>query len=81
VYSVVRATPPLMDAPGGKPVAPAAPVRQSHQVSADSELYALETADFAAAVLDGAPPAMGQADSVGTMRLLDDLRRQIGVKV
>ena len=76
-YSVVRATPPLMDGPA-RPAPTAAP-RQTHHVTAAAELYALETADFAATVLDGAPPALDRRDSVGNMRLLDELRRQLGV--
>ena len=76
-YSVVRSTPPLMDGPAKGP--PASP-RQTHHVTATGELYALETDDFAAAVLDGAPPAVGRADSVGNMRLLDELRKQVGVR-
>ena len=77
-YSVVRATPPLMDGPA-RPAA-TQPQRETHEVSAPAELYALETEDFAAAVFDGAPPAMTRGETVGNMRLLDDLRRQIGVK-
>ena len=75
-YHVVRSTPPLMDGPA-KP--PATPPRQTHHVTASGELYALETDDFAAAVLDGAAPALDRADSVGNMRLLDALRKQVGV--
>ena len=78
VYSVVRGTPPLMDGPVKGPAA--APPRQTHHVTAPGELYALESEDFAAAVLDGRPPALDRRDSVGNMRLLDELRRQVGVK-
>lgn len=76
-YRVVRSTPPLMDGPV---VAPPASPRQTHHLTASGELYALETDDFAAAVLEGAAPAVDWRDSVGNMRLLDELRRQIGVK-
>jgi predicted dehydrogenase len=79
-YSVVRATPPLMDGPARSAGAPSPPPRQPHHVTAAAELYALETEDFAAAVLDGAPPALDRQDTVGNMRLLDELRRQVGVK-
>jgi predicted dehydrogenase len=78
VYHVVRSTPPLMDGPAK---VPAVPPRQTHHVTAPGELYALETEDFAAAVLDGRPPALDRRDSVGNMRLLDELRRQVGVTV
>ena len=73
-YSVVRGTPPRMDGP-----VKSAPARQTRRVSAAKELYALEADDFAAVVLDGAPPRVDRPDSVGNMRLLDELRRQIGV--
>jgi len=76
-YRVVRATPPLMDGPVNAP--PTSP-RQTHHVTAPAELYALETDDFAAVVLDGAPPSLDRQDTLGNMRLLDELRRQIGVK-
>ena len=76
-YSVVRGTPPRMDGPAKIPLAAA---RQTRHLTAAKELYALEADDFAAAVLDGAPPRVSGADSVGNMRLLDELRRQIGLK-
>jgi D-xylose 1-dehydrogenase (NADP+, D-xylono-1,5-lactone-forming) len=75
-YSVVRGTPPRMDGPVRAALAPA---RQTRRVTAAKELYALEADDFAAAVLDGVPPRVDRADSVGNMRLLDELRRQVGV--
>jgi xylose dehydrogenase (NAD/NADP) len=48
-------------------------------VSAHKHLYALEADDFAATVLDGAPPRVTEADSLGNQRCLDELRRQVGV--
>ena len=75
-YSVVRGTPPKMDGPAK---APAPPPRQTRRVSTPKDLYALEADDFAAGVLDGAPPRISRADSVGNMKLLDELRRQVGV--
>lgn len=77
-YRVVRGAPPLMDGPAK---APAGPLRQVRRVDAGKELYALEADDFAAAAFDGVPPRLDRADSVGNMRLLDELRRQIGVKM
>jgi len=79
-YSVVRGTPPLMDGPPRVAGSPPPPPRQTRHVSAPGELYALETDDFAAAVLDGAAPALDRQDTVGNMRLLGELRRQIGVQ-
>lgn len=75
-YRVVRGAPPLMDGPAK---VPAGPLRQVRRVDAGKELYALEADDFAAAAFDGAPPRLDRADSVGNMRLLDELRRQVGV--
>ena len=75
-YRVVRGTPPKMDGP-----APAGrPPRDVRTVTAGKELYALEADDFAAAALDGAPPRLDRRDSVGNMLLLDELRRQVGVR-
>ena len=73
---VVRGTPPKMDGPVQPP-----PPRQTRRVSVEKDLYALEADDFATTVLDGAPPRLDRADSVGNMRLLDELRRQVGVTV
>jgi predicted dehydrogenase len=49
------------------------------RVSANKHLYALEADDFAAAVLEGAPQRVTEADSLGNQRCLDALRRQVGV--
>ena len=39
------------------------------------------TADeFAAAVFDGHPPRVTREDSIGNMRVLDEMRRQIGLE-
>ena len=43
--------------------------------------YALEMGHFASVVLDGAAPLVPREDSVGNMRVLDELRRQVGVPV
>lgn len=77
-YCVVRGAPPLMDGPAKTPDRPP---RQRRSVDAGKELYALEADDFAVAALDGAPPRLDRADSVGNMRLLDELRRQVGLEM
>ena len=75
-FSVVRQTPPLMD---GKP-RPTAPPRQTIEVPGGGRnLYAYEADDFAAAALDNAPPAVTATDTLGNMRVLDELRRQVGL--
>lgn len=55
------------------------PEPRTFEVSCDRPLYALEADDFAAAVLDGAPLPVTEADTMGNMRVLDELRRQVGV--
>ena len=42
-------------------------------------LYALEADDFAAAVQDGRPATVSEADTIGNMAVLDEIRRQIGL--
>jgi predicted dehydrogenase len=73
-YTIARSTPPRMDLAAG---APQRPPRETRTVDASSELYALEADDFAAAVLDGKPPAVSDADTIGNMKVLDEIRRQI----
>jgi DNA ligase D-like protein (predicted polymerase) len=79
VYHLVRGTPPKMDGPPKAPGSLLPPARQARRVSAGKELYALEADDFAAAVLDGKPPAVSEADTLGNMAVLDEIRRQIGL--
>ncbi|MEO0477349.1 MAG: Gfo/Idh/MocA family oxidoreductase [Planctomycetota bacterium] len=47
---------------------------------ADKPLYALEADTFAEAVLDGAEPFMTGEESIGNAKVLDELRRQVGVQ-
>ena len=76
-FSIERATPPRQDNPEGSP--PARPPRETVEVNSPEPLYALEADDFAACVLDGKPPTVTRADSLGNMRVLDEVRRQIGL--
>jgi len=75
-FTIARGTPPRMDKMKRSP----GPSVQTFYVDADVPLYALEADDFAAAVFDGAPPAISEADTVGNMRVLDELRKQIGLR-
>jgi predicted dehydrogenase len=75
-YTVARSTPPRMDVDAG---ATPRPPRETRLVDADSELYAIEADDFATAVLDGKPPALNEADTLGNMAVLDEIRRQIAL--
>jgi predicted dehydrogenase len=73
-YALVRATPPRMDG-----MTQDGPVRQLFRVNADRPLYALEADAFAQHVLEGAAPAISEADSLANMRVLDQLRGQAGL--
>jgi D-xylose 1-dehydrogenase (NADP+, D-xylono-1,5-lactone-forming) len=75
-YTIARSTPPKQDlAAGANP----RPPRETRLIDAGKELYALEADDFAAAVLDGKPPVLTRADTLGNMAVLDEMRRQIGL--
>jgi hypothetical protein len=60
--------------------APVAPPVESFEVDAGGNMYTLEAEDFAATVLDNRPPRVSRQDTVGNMKVLDELRRQIGVE-
>jgi predicted dehydrogenase len=76
-YTIAHGAPPRMDRPGQS--APPSPPRQTHHVDAGMDLYAIEADAFAAAVLDGATPFKTPDESLTTMRILDDIRRQVGI--
>jgi predicted dehydrogenase len=79
-YSIVRATPPRMDAAGLRAAEsqPNMGPRKDFTVDAGMELYGVEADDFAATVLDGKAPMMTAAETVGNMRVLEEMRRQVG---
>jgi predicted dehydrogenase len=74
-YTLAHSIPPKQDK-GSTNQSP----RQTFTVEAPGELYELEANDFAATVLDGAPPAVSEQQSLANLRVLEDLRRQIGLK-
>jgi xylose dehydrogenase (NAD/NADP) len=76
-FAIGCGTPPRMDAVG-KP-APTTPPLEWH-AAPSGELYGIEADDFAATVLDGQPPRVSRADSVGTMQLLDLMRQRLGMR-
>lgn len=76
-FAIGRGTPPRMDAIGQP--AKAAPPRE-WRTTPSGELYGIEADDFAATVLDGQPPRVARADSIGTMQLLDLMRQRLGVR-
>ncbi|HEX8339777.1 MAG TPA: Gfo/Idh/MocA family oxidoreductase [Tepidisphaeraceae bacterium] len=73
---VARSTPPKQD--GG---ATTAPPPEIHRITDARPLYGIEADAFAACVLDGAPPFVDAADSVGNARVLDTLRQLIAPTV
>ena len=76
VYVLGRGIPPKMD--GGSP-RPQGPLpRETVKVPVHGELYGMEADDFATAVLDGTPPRVTAEDSIGNMRVLDQVRTEIG---
>jgi len=73
-YAVNAQIPPRQDS-GASARRP----RETFTVAVDRPLYALEADAFADAVLDGAAPPVTRDDTLGNMRVLDELRRQVGV--
>jgi predicted dehydrogenase len=60
---------------------PTAPAARRHEPSTPAKnCTPSEADDFAAAVLDGKPPALTEADTLGNMAVLDEMRRQIGLE-
>jgi predicted dehydrogenase len=80
-FSIARATPPRMDSAGAGAHAPGPPPPREDRVVGDGgDLYAIEADDFADAVFTGNPPRVSENDTLGNMRLLDEVRAQIGLK-
>ena len=53
--------------------------RKVFSIDAGKALYALEADHFAAVVQDAQAPAVSPSDTLGNMRVLDALRRQVGL--
>jgi hypothetical protein len=64
----------------GAAEAPVAPPRDIRRINAGTDLYAVEADDFAATVLNGKPACVSAADSIGNMVVLDEMRKQIGLR-
>ncbi len=75
-FSIVRAAPPRMDGPPKQ----TGPARETRTVNAVLDLYALEADDFAASMRDGTPPRVSRQDTLGNMKILDELRRRLGMQ-
>ena len=76
-FEIARSTPPRMDLAGKVIASP--PPRQRVVVNVDTDLYAIEADDFAATVAGQHPPRVSREDSLRNMRVLDEMRRQLGV--
>ena len=77
-WTIARGTPPKQDLAKG--TTPTAPPRDTRTVDAGQELYALEADDFAAAVQDAKPPRVSRELTLRNLRVLDEVRRQIGLQ-
>ena len=75
-FTIGRSTPPRMEVQNA---APLTPPQEWHPVESDDDLYALEADDLAATILDGQPPRISADDSLNNMRVLDEMRRQLGI--
>ena len=73
-YVLGYSTPPRMDGN-----LPPPPPRQTITVDSNLDLYAHEADEFAAAIFDQKPPRITPADTLANMRVLDEIRRQIGL--
>jgi predicted dehydrogenase len=74
-YTIARSTPPQMENPTVK----GPPPRETRTITVEGDLYGLEADAFTATVQDGALPAVSREDTLGNQRVLDELRRQMGV--
>jgi D-xylose 1-dehydrogenase (NADP+, D-xylono-1,5-lactone-forming) len=77
IFVIARGTPPRMDGPPTPSSWP--PPREVVKINVVDELYGLEADDFATTVMDGKTPAISMADSIGNMRVLDQLRKLAGL--
>jgi predicted dehydrogenase len=78
MWTIARGTPPRQDALKG--AAAVTPPRDARSVDADRDLYALEADDFATTVLDAAPARVPRELTLQNMAVLDEIRRQLGLK-
>jgi predicted dehydrogenase len=76
-FIITRSIPPRMDDPRA---AHGPPPRDVRRVDAGGDLYGMEADDFAGTILDGRPPRISREESLVNMQVLDEMRRQIGLK-
>jgi len=58
----------------------AVPPAREFTITAGMNIFALEADDVAASILDGKPPLISEAESIGNTRVLDEIRRQISTQ-
>jgi len=75
---IAAMTPPKQDLAAGNAKGP---YEQTLHIDAPGPLYGMEAQDFAAAVADAQPPRVTRADTLGTMRVLDTMRRGLGLPI
>ena len=75
-YWIKRSAPPRQD--GGKTDTPPA---EEFEVNAGMDLYALEADDFAETISRGHQPMVSEQETMATMKVLDEMRKQVGVKL
>lgn len=76
-FTIARSTPPRMDS-SGKAI-PAPLPREKVIVNSSDDLYGIEADDFAESVNGKHPPRLSRADSIGNMKVLDEMRKQLRV--
>jgi len=81
-YTIARSIPPRQDQPdtAARKSNPVTGPREHVAVPVEGDLFGIEADDFAATVLDGAPPRLTREFTVGNMRVLDEIRRQIDLR-
>jgi predicted dehydrogenase len=75
-FVITRGITPKMDDANA---AAAVPPREVRFVEPGMDLYGIEADDFATTIQENKPPRISREGSVGNMRVLDEMRRQVGV--
>ncbi|MCS7033344.1 MAG: Gfo/Idh/MocA family oxidoreductase [Phycisphaerae bacterium] len=76
-YVVSQNIPPRQDQK--TPSKPAAPERRVVPIPVEGDLFGIEADEFAGAVLDGTPPRISREFTIGNMKVMDEIRRQIAL--
>ncbi|HRK30320.1 MAG TPA: Gfo/Idh/MocA family oxidoreductase [Tepidisphaeraceae bacterium] len=80
-FTITQSIAPRQDQKSpAKPTAPSIPPRQTVNVPVEGDLFGIEADEFATAVLDAKPTKVPRAFTMGNMQVLDEIRRQIGLR-